>query len=95
MHSDPDPILNTSVMFSGCITYSGVGTLVPVNGNINSGKYVDILDRNLRPVVTKNFPNSPWYFKDDNATPHTSRFTTQRKQENNFMVCSKPTYKHY
>ena len=57
MHADPDPILKTSVMFRGCITYSGVGTLVPVNGNINSEKYVDILERNLWPVVTIFFSN--------------------------------------
>ena len=56
-------------MFWGCITYDGVGTLVPVNGNINSQKYVDILKDNLWPVVAKVVPNSPWTFQDDNAPP--------------------------
>ena len=36
-----------SVMFWGCICFEGVGTLVPVEGNINSAKYIEILDANL------------------------------------------------
>ena len=42
---------------------------MPVDGSINSEKYVDILDTNLSPVVAKVFPASPWIFQDDNATP--------------------------
>ena len=70
-------------MFWGCITFEGVGTFVPVDGNINSQKYTDILDENLWPVVTKVFPNDPWIFQDDNATPHRSRHTVNWKQGNN------------
>ena len=41
----------------GCICYEGVGTLTAVEGNINSAKYIDILDKKLwRPVVV-------WYFE--------------------------------
>jgi hypothetical protein len=36
-----------SVMFWGCISYYGVGTLTPVVGNLNSEKYINILDDNL------------------------------------------------
>ena len=46
-HRDPNPHVRTSVMFWGFITYDGLETLVPVDGNINSYKYVDILDVNL------------------------------------------------
>ena len=45
--------VTASVMFWGCVTYNGVGVLVPVEGNINSAKYIDILDTNLWPVVAK------------------------------------------
>ena len=69
-------------MFLGCITYDGVGTLVPVDGSINSEKYVDILNTNLWPGVAKVFPASPWIFQDDNETPHVSRYTMQWKQRN-------------
>jgi hypothetical protein len=31
-----------SVMFWGCISYYGVGTLTPVVGNLNSEKYINI-----------------------------------------------------
>ena len=81
-HGDPNPHVRASVMFWGCITYDGVGTLVPVDGNINSQKYVDILEDNLWPVVAKGFANSPWIFQDDNATHHGSRYTMQCKQRN-------------
>lgn len=40
-----------SVMFWGCITYFGVGTLTPVKRNMNSVKYIEVLDENLWPVI--------------------------------------------
>jgi hypothetical protein len=40
-----------SAMLWGCITYQGVGTFTEVEGNINSGKYINILDTYLRPVI--------------------------------------------
>jgi hypothetical protein len=42
-----------SVMFWGCISYYGVGTLTPVVGNLNSEKYINNLDDNLWPVTLK------------------------------------------
>jgi hypothetical protein len=35
-------------MFWGCITYYGVGTLVAIDGNMNTDKYISVLDDNLR-----------------------------------------------
>ena len=77
-------------MFWGCITHEGVGTFVPVDGTINSEKYIQILDHNMWPVTAKHFPQNPWIFQDDNATPHRSRLTTQWKQENNLPVMTWP-----
>ena len=54
-HADTNPNVRASVMFWGCITYDGVGTLAVVDGNINSQKYIDILDTNLWPVIAKVF----------------------------------------
>jgi hypothetical protein len=31
-------------MFWGCITYYGVGTLVAIDGNMNTDKYISVLD---------------------------------------------------
>ena len=44
-----------SVMFCGCLTYEGVGTLEPVEGNINSRKYTEVLDEHLWHVILLNF----------------------------------------
>jgi hypothetical protein len=34
-------------MFWGCIAYNGVGTIIHINGNMNSVKYIEPLDNNL------------------------------------------------
>jgi hypothetical protein len=39
------PRVVASVMFWSCITHEGVGTFVPVDGTINSEKYIQILDK--------------------------------------------------
>ena len=40
-----------SAMVWGCISHDVVGTLSPVDGNINSRKHTENLDNNLCPVV--------------------------------------------
>ena len=57
-------------MIWGCICYDGVGTLTAVEGNINSAKYIDILDKNLWPVVVWYFEGKEYFFVDDNAPVH-------------------------
>ena len=47
----------TSLMIWGCICYDGVRTLTAVEGNINSAKYIDFLDKNLWPVVLSGILN--------------------------------------
>ena len=54
------------LMFWGCIYKDGVGTITDVEGNINSAKYIDILDNNLLPVVLR-FENYQWIFQDDSS----------------------------
>ena len=70
-------------MFWGCIRYEGEGTLDSIVGNINSQKYIQVLDTHLWPVIAK-VPVGPDYiFQEDNAPVHTSRETTQWKTTNN------------
>jgi hypothetical protein len=71
--------LNTLVMFWGCISCYGVGTPTPVVDNLNSEKYINILDENLWPVIAQHFPTSPYVFQEDNAPCHESRRTNQWK----------------
>jgi len=64
--------------FGGCVTYKGVpgvGSLVPVDGNIDSHKYITILQTSLWPMVSKHFTGKRWLFQDDNAPVHRSAFT--------------------
>ena len=42
-----------SCMFWGCITYDGIGVLVTVDGNLNSTKYIELLDNSLWIVIVK------------------------------------------
>lgn len=77
-------------MFWGCISKDGVGTLEPIDGNINSEKYIECLDDNLWPVVNKVFGAEPYIFQDDNATPHRSVVTRQWKEENGISTMDWP-----
>ena len=43
-------------MIWGCITNQGIGTLTPVEGTVNSAKYINILEENLWPVKARHFP---------------------------------------
>ena len=57
-----------SAMFLGCITDDGVGTLVPVDSNIDCRKYTQTLDTNLWSAVAKHFKEKPFIFYNDNTT---------------------------
>jgi hypothetical protein len=45
-----------SLMIWGCITFNGVGTLMTMNGKINTAKYIEILEDNLWPVIVRHYP---------------------------------------
>ena len=71
-----------SLMIWGCICYDGVGTLTTVEGNINSAKYIDILDKNLRPVVVWYFEGEEYLFTDDNSPVHRAQTADNYKDQN-------------
>ena len=66
----------------GCISYYGVGTLTPGEGNRNTEKFISVLNDNLWPVITRHFSNRLWIFQEDNAPCHISVRTNQWKAEN-------------
>jgi hypothetical protein len=84
-----------SAMFWGCITHEGVGTFTEVDGNIDSQKYINILDTHLWPVIARHFPNNNYLFQDDNAPVHSSLATRQWKTENNIRCLTISGHKHY
>lgn len=61
------------VMIGGCISWDGIGTIIPVNGNINVEKYQDILEENLWPVISRHFLRDENFFRNDNAPVHQTR----------------------
>jgi hypothetical protein len=77
-------------MFWGCLTYGAVGTLTPIEGNINSRKYIEILDGNLWPVIAKYQQDRPYIFQKDNAPVHTSRETCAWKTQNGINTMNWP-----
>jgi hypothetical protein len=62
----------------------------PVVGNLNSEKYINILDDNLWPVIAQHFSTSPYIFQEDNAPCHVSRRTNQWKTENDIPTLEWP-----
>ena len=64
------PRKRIGVTIWGCITHNGVGTLAFVAGNINSDKYIEILEDNLWPVIACHFPKNDYIYQDDNAPVH-------------------------
>jgi len=61
-------IPHLSVMFWECLEYEGVGSLAPVEGNINSRKYIDVLHANFWLVIQKIPEGRAYIFQEDNAT---------------------------
>ena len=49
----------------GCICFDVVWTLTSVKGNINSEKYIEVLENNLWPVIVRHFPSGNNVFQDD------------------------------
>ena len=82
-YSDHCPRAGISVMFWGCITINGVGTLTEVEGNIDSSVYLRVLDDNLWPVISKNFAEKTWILRGENCPVHRSKQTNTWKERNN------------
>ena len=80
-----------SVSFWGCTCYSGVGTITPFDGNLNTEKYISLLENNLRQVVVKHFCTDPWILQDDNYPCHLSTRAKNWKNQNNIPCLDWPS----
>ena len=80
-----------SLMIWGCTCYDGVGTLTAVEGNINSAKYIDILSKNLWPVVVWYFEGKEYLFMDDNGPVHRTHTADNYKDQNEVTSMEWPT----
>lgn len=77
------PTPKFSLMIWGCITFDGVGTVTVLDGNINAQKYINIIDKQLWPVIARHFPRNNYIFQDDNAPIHRARIVQEFKVQNN------------
>ncbi|CDF35348.1 unnamed protein product [Chondrus crispus] len=65
-----------TVMVWGAISPYGVSPLVFLNGNQNSGKYCETLDKALLPFAAEMYGEMEnWVYQQDGASIHRSRFT--------------------
>lgn len=60
-------------MFWGCFSHSGVGPLVPIEGMMNSKKYIPIIRQHAIPELRKRFPAKSGIFQQDMAPCHVSK----------------------
>jgi hypothetical protein len=54
-----------------------------VEGNMNSNKYVQVLENHFLPFVAQHAPARRWWLQDDNASIHRSQQTETWKRQNN------------
>lgn len=60
-------------MFWGCFSYKGTGSLVPIEGMMNSLKYKDLLEQRLQAELDKVDANGEAVFQQDSAPCHVSK----------------------
>ena len=77
-------------MFWGCFSYYGVGSLKPVEGMMNSEKYLHVLTKKIIPEMARKFPKASGIFQQDLAPCHTSRKVKTFINLNNILVLDWP-----
>ena len=77
-------------MYRGCFSYFGVGPLKPVEGMMNSKKYLDVLTKRVIPEMARKFPEGSGIFQQDLAPCHTSQKVKNFINLNNISVLDWP-----
>ena len=77
-----------SVMFWGCFYEGGLGTLVPIEGKLNSEKYINLLKEYFIPFLRQERPDL--IFMQDNSPVHTSRLSSQFLRDQSIETLSWP-----
>jgi transposase len=76
-------------MFWGCFSYNGTGSLVPVEGNMTSLTYKDLLQRKLQQNLKKTCPKGA-IFQQDSAPCHKSKIMEKFFKENGIKCLEWP-----
>lgn len=80
-----------SIMLWGCFSSSGPGELVRVQGIMNSGKYIDILEENLFKSAKSLNLGRKFTFQQDNDPKHTARVTQEWLRKKKVKVLDWPS----
>ena len=70
-------------MFWGCFSYSGTGTLIPIEGMMNSEKYKSLLGQRLAIELDKVQGRGIAIFQQDSALCHVSKIMMKYFEDNN------------
>ena len=79
-------------MFWGCVASKFVGALVPTPEATDTRKYIEILEKYLRPSVSWYFGDDTATFQHDNSLWHVSRLIRKYLEENNIFTMEWSAY---
>ena len=79
-------------MFWGCVTSKGVVALVPTSESEtrDTRKYIEILEKYLRPSVSRYFGDHAMTIQHDNTPCHVSRLIRKYLEENDIFTMEWP-----
>ena len=77
-------------MFWGCVTSKGVGALVPTSEATDTQKYIEILEKYLRPSVFRYFSDHTINIQHDTTACHVSRLIRKYLEENYIFMMEWP-----
>ena len=73
-------------MLWGCFSWNGVGSLVQIEGIMNSDKYIEIICENLEEAVLKISFKEEFILQQDNNPKHTAKKTNKFFEYSNIKL---------
>ena len=77
-------------MFWSCVSSKGVGALVPTSETTDTRKYIEILEKYLRPSVSRYFGDHVITIQRDTTFCHDSRLIREYLEENDIFMMEWP-----
>ena len=73
-----------------CVTSKGVGALVPTSETTDTRKYIEILEKYLRPYVSRYFGDHAITIQHNTTPCHVSRLIRKYLEENDIFTMEWP-----
>lgn len=80
-----------NIMLWGCFSAAGTGSLVRIEGVMDSKKYIQILEENVQTSVRKLRLGRRYYFQQDNDPKHCAKITKEWFQKKKVKVLDWPS----